>query len=98
LRTLTSRTGHGAALADLQLDVVHHGTERDLAQRHRVANPDVAARAADHGITLLEAARMQDVALLAVGVNQQGKTRSAVRIVLDLSHTGWNSELVALEV
>src|SRR5690606_7868443 len=32
-------TGAGelAALADLELDIVHHGADRDRAQRHRVA-------------------------------------------------------------
>src|SRR5690606_25922361 len=98
LGTLTGGTRHRATLADLGLDVVHHGTQRDLRQRHRVANPHVAARTAHHGVTLGETLRVQDVALLAVGVHQQRDARGAVRIVLDLGHAGRDPELVPLEV
>src|SRR5690606_7390452 len=98
LGTLTGGTRHRATLADLGLDVVHHGTQRDLRQRHRVADPHVAARTAHHGVTLGETLRVQDVALLAVGVHQQRDARGAVRIVLDLGHAGRDPELVPLEV
>ena len=82
------------ALADLELDVVHRGAERDLAQRQRVAGAHVAARPAHHRVALLESGRVQDVALLAVGVDQQRDARVAVRIVLDLGDPGRDAELV----
>src|SRR5690606_13971347 len=98
LGTLTGGTRHRATLADLGLDVVHHGAQRNLRQRHGIADPHVAARAAHHGVTLGAAQRVQDVALLAVGVHQQRDPGGAVRIVLDLGHPGRDPELVPLEV
>src|SRR5690606_20367356 len=68
------------------------------AQRHRIADPHVGAGTRDYGVTLRESPGMQDVALLAVGIHQQGDARGAVRIVFDLGHTGRNPELVALEI
>ncbi len=41
---------------------------------------------------------MQDVALLAVRVLHERDTRGAIRIVLDLTHRGRNTDFVALEV
>ena len=38
--------GHLAAAARLQLDVVHDGADRDVAQRQRVAGADLGALAA----------------------------------------------------
>src|SRR5690606_1542436 len=98
LGTLAGGAGHGPALADLGLDVVHHRAQRDLGQRHRVADPHVAARTAHHRVTLRQPPGVQDVALLAVGVHQQRDPRGAVRVVLDLGHAGRDPELVPLEV
>ena len=55
-----------------------------LARHHRVAD--------------LEAERMQDVALLAVGVGDERDARRAVRVVLDRRDLARDVELVALEV
>ena len=40
----SGRASHLSTLTLLQLDVVHSGTERHLAQRQRIANPNVGAR------------------------------------------------------
>src|SRR3989442_6633818 len=87
-----------AAAADLQLDIVHRGAERNLEQRHRVADADIGARTGDDAVADVQSFRRQDVALLAVRVVQQRDTRRAVRIVLDRRHTRRNRELVAPEV
>ena len=45
-----------AARAGLQLDVVHRGTDRDVAQRQRVAGTDLRALAALQHVADLETA------------------------------------------
>src|SRR5882762_4841336 len=50
---------------------------------HRVSGQNVRALAGLHGHSNLEPDRMQDVALLAVGIVQQRQARRAVRIVFD---------------
>ena len=52
----------------------------------------------DDRVADLQADRLQDVALLAVGVGQQRDARRAVRVVLDRRHLRRNVALVALEV
>ena len=60
-----------AALALLQLDIVDHRAERNVAQRERVARLDVRTLAGHDGVAHLQAHRRNDVAFLAVGVVEQ---------------------------
>ena len=92
------RAGHLAALAGAQLDVVHGGTDGDVAQRQGVARLDVGALAARHVVADVQALRGQDVGLLAVGVVQQGDAAGAVGVVLDGGDLGGHAVLDALEV
>src|SRR5690606_29954271 len=87
-----------SALPRLELDVVDHRAERDLAKRERVPDPDVRARTAHHRVSLLQSPRVQDVTLLPIGVMDQRDVRRTVRIVLDLGNPTGDAELVALEV
>jgi hypothetical protein len=87
-----------AALPDLELDVVHVGAERDLAERQRVAGPGVGAGAGDDGVTLAQPLGVQDVPLLAVGVDHQRDPGRPVGIILDLGDLARDPELVPLEV
>src|SRR5581483_11132716 len=87
-----------ATLPLFELDVVHVGTQRDLAQRKRIPDAHIRARAGHDRVADLETAGVQDVALLAVRVLDEGDTRRAIRIVLDLAHRGGDAVLVALEV
>src|SRR2546422_1625561 len=87
-----------AAAADLQLDIVHRGAQRNLEQRHRVADADIRARTGHHAVADVQSFGRQDVALLTVRVVQQRDARRAVRIVLDRRHARQNRELVAPEV
>jgi hypothetical protein len=98
LRRHPGRPTHLAALPDLELDVVHRRTQRDLAQGHRIARPHVRTRTRDDSVTLLQPLWLQDVALLAVVVLHEGDARRAVRIVLDLLDDRADAVLVALEV
>src|SRR5881394_478799 len=50
LRRHAGGTAHLPALADLHLDVVHVGTERDLRERQRVARADVGAGTGRDGV------------------------------------------------
>src|SRR5688572_3360315 len=90
--------GELAAFADLELDVVHVGAQRHLTQRDRVAGPRVRAWARDHGVALEQPLRVQDVALLAIGVDDEGDSGAAVRIVLDLGDLARDPKLVPLEI
>src|SRR6266436_546632 len=87
-----------AAAADLQLEVVHRGAQRNLEQRHRVADADVRARTGHDVVTDVQALRRQDVALLAVTVVQQRDAGRPVRVVLDARDPRRNAELVAPEI
>src|SRR5436190_11477219 len=84
--------------ARLELDVVHRGSDRDVTQRQRVADADLAALAALHHGADLETLRGDDVALLAVEIVQERKARVAVGVVLDCRDLGRHRVLVAAEV
>src|SRR6476646_8801787 len=98
LRRHPRRAADLRALPDLELDAVHRRAERDLAQRQRVAEPHVGARAAGDHVADLEPLRVDDVALLPILVLHERDARRAIRIVLDLAHRGRLAEAVALEV
>ena len=86
------------ARSRLQLDRMHDRAHRDVAQRQGVAGTDLGVGAAHQLVALLHALRREDVALLAVGVVQQGDARAAVRVVLDVRDLGRHAVLVPLEV
>src|SRR4051812_19231708 len=90
--------GELAALARLELDVVHGGADRDVAQRQGVARPDVRTLAALQPVADPHPVGGEDVALLAVDVVQQCYARIAVRVVLDRGHLGRHAVLVPLEI
>src|SRR5690606_16908388 len=94
LDACASRPGDLRAAARTQLDGVHHGADRDVAQRQVVARLDVRGRAGLHHIALLELVRRDDVALLAVGVVQQRDASRPVRVVLDVRDLGRHAVLV----
>ena len=69
-------------------------TGRDVAQRQVVTHLDVSVGAGlNHG-ALLQVARRNDVALLAIEVVQQRDVGRAVRVVLDVSDLGWHTVFV----
>ena len=65
---------------------------------HGVSRQNVRAFAGLHRHPHFEANRMQDVALLAVGIVQQRQTRRTVRIILDGRDARRNSLLLAPEI
>ena len=57
-----------AATAECQLDVVHHGAERNLFERQRIANLDVRARTRFNFVANLQTVRSKDVALFTIHI------------------------------
>ena len=94
----TGATSDLAALSGTHLDVVDDGTEGDLTDRKAVAKIGSHAAAADDLLSNFDAVRRHDVAFLAIGVEQQGDTGRAVRIVLNGLYGGRDTILVSLEI
>ena len=87
-----------AAAAGLELQVVDQGTNGNAGHGQRVAGLDVSILGGDNSVANLQALGSQDVALLAVGVEQQSDEGAAVGIVLDSGNLSGDLQLVALEV
>src|SRR5690606_34236539 len=83
------------ALARHHLDGVDDRAHRDEAQRHGVAHLGLRLGAADDGAAHVQLVGGEDVALLAVGVVEQGDAGAAVRVVLDRGDLGGHAFLVA---
>src|SRR5687768_8467817 len=98
LRLSARAAAHLRAATRLQLHVVHEGAHRDVADGQRVAGQDVGLRPRHHDVVHLDAVGRDDVALLAVAVEEQRQPRGAVGVVLDGGHARGNARLVALEV
>ena len=75
-----------------------HRTQRNLAQEERVAHLGSDTGAAHYGLTHLEAVRCDDVALHAVGINQECNACGTIGIVLDRFHSGGDAVLRTSEV
>src|SRR5439155_5025234 len=82
----------------LQLDVVDRRAERDALQGQGVPDQDVRGRAVDDRLADRQAARGDDVALLAVGVMDERDARRPVRVVLDGRDLARDLLLVSPEV
>src|SRR6195952_1692320 len=94
LRGVAGGPGDLGAAPRTKLHAVDRRTDRDVAQRQVVAWLDVrGGTGLDRG-ALADAHRRDDVALLAVGVVQQGDARRAVRVVLDVRDLGRHAVLV----
>src|SRR3984893_6492453 len=98
LRIGAGRARDLAALADLDLDIVHDGADRNIGGRHGVAGLDVDMLAGDHRVADREPLRRKDVVELAVLVFDQRDEGGAVRIVFEPLDLGRRVELAALEV
>ena len=73
---------------------MNHGTDGDIAQRQVVARLNIGACTALYKVTLAELVGSNDVALLAICVMQKCDTRSAVRVVLNVSDLCWHAIFV----
>ena len=95
----TGGAGDLGATQRAELNRMHHGTGRDVAQRQVVARLDISLSAGLDDVALLDAFRSDDVTLLTVCVVQQCDAGGTVRVVLDVSDLGRHAVLVpTLEV
>ncbi|CRI66178.1 conserved hypothetical protein [Thiocapsa sp. KS1] len=85
-------------LAGTHLDAVHLGADRNVAQRHAVADADRRGLAGLDTPADSKALRGNDVGTLAVGKLQQRQMGGAVRVVLEPFDDRRDPFLVALEV
>src|SRR4051812_270824 len=97
-RRVAGAARHLAALAGLQLDVVHDRAHRDVAQLHGVARLDRGISARADLVTGLHALGGEDVATLAVGVLDERDVAGAVRVVLETLDHALDPVLVATEI
>src|ERR1051326_2558655 len=86
------------ALAWQHFHAMHDRADGNVAQRQRVARLDRRIRAGHELRARLHALRRDDIAALAVGVEQEREVRAAVRVVLQALHFGRNRVLVAAPV
>ena len=98
LRRVAGGADELSALAGQQLDAVDQGTQRDVGDGHRVAGLDVSLGAAEDRVAHMQAVGSDDVALLAVGINQKSDVGAAVGVVFNGRNLGGDAVLVALEV
>src|SRR5437762_8951943 len=91
-------TSHLAAATRAQLDVVHHGADRDVAQGQGIARANLGALTRLHSIADTQAVWRKDVALLSVEIVQQRDAARAVGVVLDRRNLGGNAVFVSFEV
>src|SRR6201996_5264595 len=97
-RRRTSRTRHLRALARQHFDAVNRRTDRNVADRQRVACADRSFRTRHQLLANRHTLRSDDVLALAVCVQNQRDVRATVRIVLKTFDLCRNAVLVATEV
>src|SRR5262249_58078755 len=87
-----------AALADLDLHVVHDRADRHVSDRHGVAGFHVRVLAGDDDVALGEPLWRQDVGELAILVLDQCDEGGAVGIIFDPLDLGRDIEFATLEI
>src|SRR6266404_6032892 len=98
LRRATCRANGLSAASRVQLEVVHHRAGRNVANLQRVAGKNVRAFAGLHRGANFEPHRMDDVALLAIGVMQQRDIRAAIGVIFDGRNFCRHTDFVAPEI
>src|SRR5579864_700958 len=97
-RRRASRTRHLRALARQHFDAVDRRTDRNVADRQRIACPDRSFRTRHQLLANRHTLRSDDVLALAVCVQNQRDVRATVRIVLKTFDLCRNAVLVATEI
>src|SRR5579885_1215336 len=90
-RHLRSRPG-------FELDRMDEGADRDMLETQGVARLDIGVGAGLDLLADLEPLRREDIALVAVGIMQQGQVGRAVGIVLERRHHRRHAVAVAFEI
>jgi hypothetical protein len=92
------RAGHLPTLARLHFHIVDHRTQGNLLHWETVSDLDVRLGSGFDGIADLKSARVEDVTLFSVLVENEGDVGGPVGIVFDLSHAPGDSHFVPLEI
>src|SRR4029079_6484427 len=98
LRGGAGRARELRALAGQHLDTVHQRADRNVPERQRVARLDRRFRARLQLRARAEALGRDDVAALAVGVEQEREVRASVRVIVQALDLGVDAVLVAPEI
>src|SRR5205823_1351584 len=86
------------ALFRHELDVVNHGAFGDIGKRKGVSNFDVRLGSGVNGVADIQAVRINDVPLLAVGVVNESDASGAVWIVFDRGNLSGHAPFVPFEI
>ena len=87
-----------AAFADLHLDVVDNGSQRNVCHRQTVARLDIDVFTGDNLVTDRNPVRSQYIFLVTVEITEQGNICRPVGVVFDGYDLGSDVRLVALEI
>src|SRR5256714_4848167 len=98
LRRATGRAHHLGAAARLKLDAVDLRACRDVLERQAVPDTRLRIRSGHDRVADPKVDWRDDVALLAVLIEEEREARRTVRVVLDRLHRRWDAVLVAFEV
>src|SRR6202048_3912188 len=98
LRRAACRANRLPTASRVQLEVVHHRAGRNVANLQRVAGKNVRAFSGLHRGANFKPHRMDDVALLAIGVMQQRDIRAAIGVIFDGGNFCRHADFVAPEI
>src|SRR5207249_779175 len=82
----------------LELDPVDLRSRRDVLERQAVADPRFGIRSRNDRVADPQVVRRDDVALLAVAIDDEREARRAIGVVFDRRHLRGDAVFVALEV
>ena len=86
------------AFADLEFNIVHDRTDRDIGDRHRITRLHVGVLRRDHAVAGGKPLRRQDISEFAVLVFDQRDEGRAVRIIFEPLDGRWHIEFLATEI
>ena len=86
------------AFADLQLNAMHDGADRDIANGQCIANTNRSLSTAHDGCANFKATGGDDVSTLTICIANQSDVRRTIRVILDPLDLGWNSILGTAKV
>src|SRR6516164_3517538 len=98
LRIGSRRTRNLSTLADLDLDVMDDGADRNVSRRHCISGLYIHVLARHHRIARGKALRRQDVGTLAVLVLDKRDEAGAVGVIFDALDLCRHIELAPLEI
>ena len=87
-----------SAFAEMQLDVVNDGSNRDRSDWQTVSRADIRCIARDDDVALFEIFRSENISLLAIRILDKRDSTRSVGIVLYRQNCGGNIVFVSFEI